>query len=458
MVDQVLGVVTMSELKERSVWVSDLNPPIASQDIVKYFSRAGDVDQVIVPDVSGSQVLVVFQNAEAIVEALKYSGKSFRDATIVISQPTNEQMLLCEPKSKDIEATSPKISDIRKSLQGMSDSDIKAMMEELTSIATKRLSTLSTNDERSHSPDRMNDSRENIQLNPSRHSPPRILASPSMFFPPMQYPRIVLFSGDAGKSDHASYHQWRNEVRCLLTEGHPPTHLLQAIRRSLKGTAAEVLLNLGENATPQNILDKFDVIFGTALSSEALIEDFYTARQKGSEPVVVWGCRLESLLTQARDKGIISGNTEEMLRTKFWSGIHNIGVKNAIRHRFDAGESFQQLLIAARAVEYEALQNVAVQSSTPVSSTKSSGKVNVQSSSTPDDTKFEKLLKKMEEMTERLKKLETKQTDVNRGASSRSRSSANRPTSGIECFYCRQKGHFIRDCVKLQKKNQENTQ
>ena len=436
----------MASVGRRSVWVSGLNSPIPSQDLTKYFSRVADVEEVVVPNLQGTEALIVFQSPDAIDEALKYSGRPFRDIAIVVSRPTPEQLSLCYDKPIEVKQkfSEESLPELRKSLQGMSDSAIKSMMKELTMIAKKRLSlyeAASDDDRSEHASD------ANIGHNDA-HTDTRTM-SQQMFVPAMQYPRITFFSGELGKSEHATFFQWRNEVRCLMAEGHPRPHVMQAIRRSLKGTAAEVLLNLGEQASPHDVLQKFDVIFGNALSSEALMEDFYTAHQKENEEVVVWGCRLESLLTQAKDKGIISDGSSEMLRSKFWSGIQNKMVKNAIRHRFDAGESFQQLLVAARAVEHE-LKDSGTEKSIvlPTNKGKVSGKVQVLA---VEDNKLDKLLKTMEDMTQRLKKRETQSS---RATKPKPRHQPVSQTSDIECFYCHEQGHFIRDCQKLQRKNQ----
>ncbi len=45
-------------------------------------------------------------------------------------------------------------------------------------------------------------------------------------------------------------------------EGHRLELLFQAIIRSLRGTAAKVLQNRGNNPTVHEILTKFDVTFG----------------------------------------------------------------------------------------------------------------------------------------------------------------------------------------------------
>ena len=68
-----------------------------------------------------------------------------------------------------------------------------------------------------------------------------------------------------------SYSQWRNEVRCLSSEGLHSDHIIrQAIKRSLKGLAADILLSLEEYSIDMlsiaDILIKFDSVFGNVFS------------------------------------------------------------------------------------------------------------------------------------------------------------------------------------------------
>jgi hypothetical protein len=48
----------------------------------------------------------------------------------------------------------------------------------------------------------------------------------------------------------------------LVSEDYNPSCILQGVRRSLRGTAAEVLQNLGNNISIHSLIDKFDVVFG----------------------------------------------------------------------------------------------------------------------------------------------------------------------------------------------------
>ncbi len=84
---------------------------------------------------------------------------------------------------------------------------------------------------------------------------------------------------------------------------------------------ADVLLHLGENVSIEQVLDKYDVIFGNVLSPETLIEQFCTAKQKSGESVSLWSCRLEDLKMKIVGGPFTDDVLHEMLRTKFWTGL-----------------------------------------------------------------------------------------------------------------------------------------
>lgn len=266
--------------------------------------------------------------------------------------------------------------------------------------------------------------------------------------PSFQFPKIVFFSGDEGKD--ASYQQWSNEVRSLVKEGHPTSNILQGIRRSLKGTAASVLLNLGDDISPESIIRKFDVVFGVASSYETLLEEFYTSRQKTEESIVAWGCRLESMLYNLDKKfGNLTENSKDMLRTRFWSGLRDDRIKSALRHKFDAGLDFEALLTAARTVVLEYSPAPTLSPSAKVFQPK----VQVQQTSTLE-SRLDSLSREMSDL-KRLVQQPPRVAQTN--PSSHPRCSdpdvrRNLVASG-SCFYCRQAGHFLADCPTLKNKS-----
>ncbi|CAG2226925.1 unnamed protein product [Mytilus edulis] len=171
--------------------------------------------------------------------------------------------------------------------------------------------------------------------------------------PTYQRPRLPVFSGDA-KSE-ASFDVWKFEVKCLLRENlYPELIIVQCMRNSLKNQARNTLLTLPESATPHNILEKLEGIYGNVYSNETLLQSFYTEKQDEGQSVADYGMKLEGILQKAYDKGKLTSEVrDDMLRTKFWSGIRDSALKNATRYKYDTIKNFDELRKEVRAVELE---------------------------------------------------------------------------------------------------------
>ncbi|XP_062566718.1 uncharacterized protein LOC134229024 [Saccostrea cucullata] len=171
------------------------------------------------------------------------------------------------------------------------------------------------------------------------------------FTTPFKHPvRIAMFSG--GKSD-STYELWRYEVTCLSKEGYSKDTIMNAIRRSLKGEPANVLMRLGPVSTIEEILQKFDSIYGNVLGTEDILAEFYSARQKSDEDCAAWSVRLEELLNQAVKKGKISpANANDMLRTMFYKGLRQ-ELKDISGHIFQITPDFDKLRVAIRKIEMD---------------------------------------------------------------------------------------------------------
>lgn len=507
---------------DRSVWISELTPPLQAKDLAQFFSRVGKVEDVVIPDVDGTEALLIFVSDDLVDTALTYSGRPFRDSKIVVEVPSAAQIGQCrvelDPLNKPNVATpsSPAAVEIERLKTsvlkgGISHPEIVAMIGVLQEAEKEtRAETYSLTAHNKPKQEQSGGQPDNSRMGQlggdlefiagnDRYSDVAGHESRSVV-QGMQYPRVSNFSGDGDKGD-ISFLQWRNEVHWLLSEQQPNTHVLHAIRRSLRGTAAEVLLNLGQGVSPLQILEKFDVVFGTALTSQSLLEDFYSTHQKEEENVVRWGCRLESLLNLVKEKGLFSDNTEAMKRSKFWSGLKDEHVKGALRHRFDTGESYQGLLTAARAVEHEQWEQTKWNEGKPEVSTQArkhggkQAKVQVQEVRVPSnvESKLEELINLFKE--EKKAKVQVQQTGVPSSMeqkldemltgirnltgrvdylekSSKSHAikkkkpkqgedtpSTTSNTETRDCYYCKESGHLIADCKKLAaKKRAENRQ
>ncbi|ELT87417.1 hypothetical protein CAPTEDRAFT_208319 [Capitella teleta] len=138
-------------------------------------------------------------------------------------------------------------------------------------------------------------------------------------------------------------------------------------------------------------MEKMERIYGNVLPSEKILEEFYTARQGARESVAEWACRIEELVAQLERRDALSaGAAHGMLRTKFYSGLSRSQLRSALRHRFDGGESYAKLLVAARVAELEV-------------SSVGSNQVGVESML---NDKLDKVLEEMSSIRKRVERLE----------------------------------------------------
>ncbi len=249
-------------------------------------------------------------------------------------------------------------------------------------------------------------------------------------------PRISQFSGDSGAKGDVSYTQWRFEVSSLRRDGNYSAALvLQAVRRSIRGTASEVLLNLGEEVTIEDVLKKFELVFGNILPADVILEQFYTARQRDTEAVATWACRLEELVSQlrAKDAGGTTGDAaKSMLRSKFYSGLRCGVLRNSLRHRYDAGATYEELLMAARVAELEEDSE----------KKKATAKVN-QATTVDSQTakKLDKVLAALEDVQKRLEKLEVDKTQPTASGQPQGQAKGYPRQFNGNCYKCGKFGH-----------------
>jgi hypothetical protein len=168
-------------------------------------------------------------------------------------------------------------------------------------------------------------------------------------------PRISNFWGTTTQKDATSFDVWKYEICCYLEDSqYSEESILEAIRRSIKGDAAKVLMRMGPKASVVNILDKLEGLYGTVATEGTLLTEFYAAQQNENEDVTAWSCRLEDTIQKVHERRLISGATmREMLRSKLWSGLRNEALRNATRYKYDLIKDFDELVIEIRSVEHE---------------------------------------------------------------------------------------------------------
>ena len=133
---------------------------------------------------------------------------------------------------------------------------------------------------------------------------------------------------------------------CLINNpSYSDQEILESIRFSLKGTAAEINYCLESSLSPLEVLNQFDISFGDVHSKSLLREEFYSAKQELDESIVAWSCRLQKMLHSVKEKGAISSDEAiESLKSRFWFGLKHEKLKEALRESHNRGDSFQSLL------------------------------------------------------------------------------------------------------------------
>ena len=247
--------------------------------------------------------------------------------------------------------------------------------------------------------------------------------------------RVTTFSGT---SKDCSYEQFRHDVHYLLKQGCPDVMVLNAIKRSIKGQAQEIVLHMGEDATVADILSRYEIMFGDVNPPHVLLAQFYAASQSPGESMTDWYSRLEDLATRItrKDNNVISPNNYDILvNTQFWTKLHNGQMRNALRHKFDALVNSPQLIVEARKVESEfsTPEVQANQLNSDVSSTIQQG--------------FEQLNSRLTALERRVGLQST--TPVERSLPNpRQGKTANRgPRKQLTCFKCHKLGHIARECT-----------
>lgn len=269
---------------------------------------------------------------------------------------------------------------------------------------------------------------------------------------PYQRPTLSHFSGMKESASDVSFKQWQLEVEGLLSEGFADSQVINCMRRTLRGRAGDALLNLGSAVTVAEVVNKFQQLFGDVQKPEIFLEEFFSALQLSSESITSWSCRLESMLKK------VSGlqDAQQMLRSKFWSGLKDYTLKNAIRYKFESGVAYEELLVSARSVEEE------------LDKRNGTAKVEKKAASKGSSAADGDLAKQVQALASQVQQLAKKleQTTVRKSGNSQQNKNASRTkpegtaktednkdktdqTGGnkrVRCHKCREFGHYRKDC------------
>ena len=268
-------------------------------------------------------------------------------------------------------------------------------------------------------------------------------------------PRLSVFSGTPGRD--ATFSRWRSEVDCLRDDRDvTASMIIQAIRRSLRSPAADVVAHLDRGATEEDLMKKLESIYGTVLPGQAILQRFYSDTQDSNQDVAIWACHLEGLAYSALNKGIVARDAVEgMLKSQFFSGLRSERIKDSLRQRRQL-LTFEELVVEARELEEEYR----------IDTNKTTSRSKQQQQSQPSEMELIlQLLKKMDDRIERIEQQQanasspprhTGQTQkdpegktppsTNRDPKSKATPSRNR--RAVKCDQCGEEGHLSYGCRK----------
>ena len=446
-------------LEERCVYVKGIPDGSTTTKLSEYFTRVGELSQCVLKIGPSSEIsgdgFVVFVHAQDAIRAVRdITGRKFNGSIMEVVMINKEQlpelhMLLPELVQLDIK---PETSVGDETTVDELVQLLSKMNPDVCKQAFRRLG--SQQGDTPSSPTK--DLKPGIQKPlapvektyitpiPACTRPPDVMPADNLNTSMSTFghfaPRIATFSGEEGSKGDASFNRWKYEVKSLMQEGCSTSLVLQSIRRSLKGTAADVLTWMPPDASPQAILQKLEGLYGDVLSGERLMQKFYSESQKQDEAVSSWGFRLEHMLTGAIEKGIIPLSAKnDMLKAQFWANLHDERVKNASRYKYDQIADFGEFCVAVRVIEQELLLDAKRRKSV---APKAQSHMMSNQTEAPTSTETQIILKKLEALTKKVNQLEQSR----RASPRKANSMRQNPNRMVICYRCGSEGHYANRC------------
>ena len=185
----------------------------------------------------------------------------------------------------------------------------------------------------------------------SSSSPVPQVTSQHMAMGWQEQPRICCFSGEPGKE--SPFERWRFEVESMQREGFGQGTVMAAVRRSLKSPAADVFRRMGGTTEVGDVVERLRILYGRVVVGGDILKKFYGEKQAAGENCANWAIRLEDYVHQAEEEGQGSAALREALPGRFWDGLKDERVRNALRHQ---KLSLEGMIVESRKVEMEGTQ------------------------------------------------------------------------------------------------------
>ena len=265
------------------------------------------------------------------------------------------------------------------------------------------------------------------------------------------------FSGDETKND-STFEDWETAVNRYQAEDISDKTIKEVMRKSLRGQAKNVYNRMTPGTSIEDILSKLRMHFGRIVPSHQLWQDFYTMRQTSKMNVNQWWFELETKLDQiskVSEAKLEKSIRDKNLRTQFWTNLRESHIKDASRHRYDDStvdndELFQyirQLENTSQSMRQTHKQYEIADSPKVTKTTRKTEKP--RKVDTTEEMSKEELLEKYEELNKKFERLQ-RRLDPQPVPQQATQINMNKRD---QCSYCKELGHWKRDCPVLRRKN-----
>ena len=165
-------------------------------------------------------------------------------------------------------------------------------------------------------------------------------------------PKLHAFTGKL-EDQKASWRRWELQVKGL--EGsYSDRAIKEAMNKALQGDAAIVADSLEDDCTWKELLSALKAKFAMVSSLDVMMRDFFTVKQD-TDSVSRFAINLEKILGGIRvshPQALSNQEHQSHLRNRFFHGLQE-SLRSNLRHKYDTGASYSDLLMSARSIESE---------------------------------------------------------------------------------------------------------
>lgn len=286
-----------------------------------------------------------------------------------------------------------------------------------------------------------------------------------------QFPKLPCFFGEENKGE-CNWDVFKHEVESAMSDGvFSEEQVMLGVRRALKGTAAEMVRNLGTHITVREAVKKLDSAYGNIESRGSASKKFYTCAQ-GEDSVNTYCIRLEKYYAKCLEVGAIARGDEDILKQTMYEGLHPDLQVNA-QYKYETIIEYDDFKVELRKLESTMKQRKTREqpAAQPAPQVQAAQRVDKDKEEKTEMNEFRDMLKQINEKIEQLQRKKepgdgsgqstssyfSRGFRQGRGLRYRGRGRGDyrprRPLASTtfqgSCYHCNERGHMARYCPKL---------